>query len=216
MSEEQIVLIATRSEGKLREMKEFFRTESVKVVSVADRGIAETAEEDGLEEYETFEENALAKARYFYRVSGGTPTIADDSGLVVECLGGAPGVRSKRWSGRMDVTGPELDAANNAKLLEEMKRAAAADPSASTSARYVTVVAYVDGDFEMTRRGEIEGRILTAPRGNGGFGYDPLFESAELGGTYAESTPENTAQLSQRARAFKALLAALRAEGRLR
>jgi XTP/dITP diphosphohydrolase len=209
-------LLATRSAGKLREFREIFLQHGIEVVDVGALGIPETDAEDQLEVFDTFEENALAKARYFFDVSGGLPTFADDSGLVVDALGGEPGVISKRWSGRTDLTGKDLDDANNQKLLRRMEEARRADPLRfSPGGRYVSVAAFKDSDGEVTRRGEVEGVVLSAPRGAGGFGYDAYFDSPTMGGTFAELTIEQTARLSHRSRAFAALLSALRAEGRI-
>jgi len=210
------LLIATRSAGKLRELREIFSASGLEIVDPSALGITESAAEDSLESYDTFEDNALAKARYFHELSGGLPTFGDDSGMCVDALGGEPGVYSKRWSGREDLTGKSLDDANNAKLVSRMQEALRRDPFRHTdSARYVSVAAFKDSAGEVVRRGEVEGRVLLRPRGTGGFGYDPYFEAPDLGGTFAESTIENTAALSHRARAFRALLAALRAEGRV-
>jgi XTP/dITP diphosphohydrolase len=209
-------LLATRSEGKLRELREIFSEFGLEVVDLAELGIRETARENNLEEFDTFEENALAKARYFFDLSGGIPTFGDDSGMCVDALNGEPGVYSKRWSGREDLERAELDAANNAKLVARMRAARAAQgPRFTDAGRYISVAAFKDVVGEVTRRGEIEGRVLTIPRGTGGFGYDPYFEAPDLGGTFAESSIKNTAAGSHRARAFRALLGALRAEGRL-
>lgn len=209
-------LLATRSEGKLRELREIFSEFGLDVVDLATLGIPESAREHQLEEFETFEENALAKARYFFELSGGIPTFGDDSGMRVDALGGEPGVYSKRWSGRDDLEREALDAANNVKLTTRIREARAEQGNRFTdAARYVSVAAFKDGDGEATRRGEIEGRVIESPRGTGGFGYDPYFEAPELGGTFAESSIKNTAAGSHRARAFRALLTALRAEGRL-
>ena len=209
-------LLATRSEGKLRELREIFSEFGLEAVDLATLGIPETARENTLEEFETFEENALAKARYFFEISGGMPTFGDDSGMCVDALHGEPGVYSKRWSGREDLERSELDAANNAKLVARMRAARAEQGTAFTdTGRYISVAAFKDAAGEVTRRGEIEGRVLAIPRGTAGFGYDPYFEAPELGGTFAESSIKNTAAGSHRARAFRALLAALRTEGRL-
>jgi len=209
-------LLATRSEGKLRELREIFSEFGLEAIDLATLGIPETARENNLEEFETFEENALAKARYFFEQSGGMPTFGDDSGMCVDALNGEPGVYSKRWSGREDLERQELDAANNAKLVARMRTARAEKGTAFTdTGRYISVAAFKDAAGELTRRGEIEGRVLTLPRGTGGFGYDPYFEAPELGGTFAESSIKNTAAGSHRARAFRALLAALRVQGRL-
>ena len=210
------LLLATRSEGKLRELREIFLEFGLEAVDLATLGIPETARENNLEEFDTFEENALAKARYFFDVSGGMPTFGDDSGMCVDALNGEPGVYSKRWSGREDLERSELDAANNAKLVARMRAARAEKgPLFTDAGRYISVAAFKDAAGELTRRGEIEGRVLATPRGTGGFGYDPYFEAPELGGTFAESSIKNTAAGSHRARAFRVLLAALRAEGRL-
>lgn len=196
------VLLATRSEGKLRELRALFAARGIKVIDLADAGIAESAAEESLEVHDTFEENALAKARHFYRVSG-RPTVADDSGLVVDALGGQPGVHSKRWSGRDDLRGIALDDENNRLLLDRL--AGVRD----RRAYYVCVAAYVDGERELTRRGEVRGRIVESGSGTHGFGYDPFFFSDELGRTFGDATREEKEVVSHRGRAFRGLLAAL-------
>ena len=209
-------LLATRSEGQLREMRKIFADFGLQVVDVAALGIPITETEDNLEAFETFEENAMAKARYFYEASGGIPTFGDDSGMCVDALGGEPGVYSKRWSGREDLSGAALDAANNEKLLNRMRAARETQGAAFTdAARYVAVAAFKDARSEAMRRGEIEGRVIENPRGTAGFGYDPYFEAPDIGGTFAESPIEKTALVSHRSRAFRALLSALRAQGRI-
>ena len=209
-------LVATRSEGKLRELREIFAEFGLAMTDPATLGLPETAAEDELEAFETFEENALAKARYFFDLSGGVPTFGDDSGMCVDALGGEPGVYSKRWSGNEKLDREALDAANNAKLVRRMSEARAHNKEGFTDrGQYVSVAAFKDATGEELRRGEVEGRVLEVPRGTGGFGYDPYFEAPALGGTYAESSIENTAKKSHRARAFRALLSALRAQGRI-
>ena len=209
-------LLATRSQGKLRELRQIFADFELEIVDLAALGIDRRAEEDDLERYETFEENALAKARYFFERGGGLPTFADDSGLCVDALDGQPGVYSKRWSGRTGLPESAIDVANNEKLVESMRLAREAQGTRFTDAdKYVALAAYKDVVIEVVRRGEIMGRILQLPRGSGGFGYDPFFESPDLGGTFAQSALPNTAMVSHRARAFRALLSALRVEGRL-
>jgi XTP/dITP diphosphohydrolase len=209
-------LLATRSAGKLRELREIFSELGITVVDIASLGIPESPAEDGLERFETFEENALAKARYFFELSDGMPTFGDDSGMCVDALGGEPGVYSKRWSGRKDLSGRALDDANNAKLIARMEQARREHPALYTdAARYVSVAVFKDSSGEVVRRGEVEGRVLLRPRGSGGFGYDAYFDAPDLGGTFAESSIKNTAASSHRARSFRALLTALRAEGRL-
>ncbi|MEA2706345.1 MAG: XTP/dITP diphosphohydrolase [Gemmatimonadaceae bacterium] len=212
----QVFLLATRSAGKLRELREIFAEFGLGVTDVTSLGIPESPAEDQLERFETFEENAVAKARYFFDISGGMPTFGDDSGMCVDALGGEPGVYSKRWSGSEHLEREALDAANNAKLVTRMTAARESDKGEFTdSARYVSVAAFRDNLGVELRRGEIEGRVLQNPRGSGGFGYDPYFEAPDLGGTFAESSIENTARNSHRSRAFRALLGALRAQGRI-
>ena len=115
-------LLATRSAGKLKELREIFSDFGIQVVDLSTVGIPKSADEDNLESFETFEENALAKARYFYEASGGIPTFGDDSGMCVDALDGEPGVYSKRWSGRDDLNGDLLDVSNNEKLVKSMQR----------------------------------------------------------------------------------------------
>jgi XTP/dITP diphosphohydrolase len=209
-------LLATRSEGKLRELREIFSEFGLDVVDLSELGMAETAEEDELERFDTFEDNALAKARYFFELSDGMPTFGDDSGMCVDVLGGEPGVYSKRWSGNDELDRKALDAANNAKLTARMREARLRKGEQFTdAARYVAVAAFKDATGEVTRRGEIAGRVLTSPRGTDGFGYDPYFEAPELGGTFAETSIKEKASRSHRGRAFHSLLGALRADGRI-
>ena len=209
-------LLATRSEGKLRELRQIFADFELDVIDLAAAHVERRGEEEDLERYPTFEENALAKARYFYERSGGLPTFADDSGLSVDALGGEPGVFSKRWSGLTNLPEPSIDIANNEKLVQSLREAKDKQGSRYTdAARYVAVAAFRDASVEVVRRGEIRGRVLERPRGTGGFGYDPFFEAPELGGTFAESALRNTSLLSHRARAFRELLTALRVDGRI-
>lgn len=193
------MLLATRSAGKLRELRALFAEKGIAVWSLDDAGIRETLDEDRLEDADTFEANALAKARYFHRLSG-LPTVADDSGLAVDALGGAPGVHSKRWSGRGDLRGRALDDANNALLLARLQGAA------SRRARYVCAAAYCGDGREVVEVGEVHGEITDTPRGTGGFGYDPWFRSDELGATFGEVAMEAKARVSHRARAFSKLV----------
>jgi len=194
------LLVATRSEGKLREIRPIFSAAGLTLVSLDELEIEDSNEEAELEPYATFEENAVSKARYFYEVSGGIPTIADDSGLEVAALDRQPGVRSKRWSGRGDLKGIELDLENNRALLTSLRGVA------DTSARYVCAAAYVAVGLELTARGETSGSIVPAARGAGGFGYDPYFLSSELGRTFGESTQADKERVSHRGRAFRELL----------
>jgi XTP/dITP diphosphohydrolase len=203
----RVVLLATRNAGKLRELLPMFAEAGLVPRTLDDMGIVEDPGEAALETAETFEGNALAKARHFHARSG-HPTVADDSGLAVSALGGAPGVRSRRWSGRADLHGAALDAANNALLLERLAG------TADRRARFVCAAAWVDGGRELVRVGECAGRIALAPSAGGhGFGYDPLFVSDELGATFAEVDREAKSRVSHRARAFAALLAAVGGAG---
>jgi XTP/dITP diphosphohydrolase len=197
------LLIATRSAGKLRELRELFGRAGLDVVDLAEAGVAPSTVEDDLEVAETFEDNALAKGRYFAELTR-RAVVADDSGLEVPALAGRPGVRSKRWSGRTDLTGLRLDAANNARLIEELRGLTNRD------ARYVCVAALVDHGVERTFRGMTEGVILQEPRGTEGFGYDPYFFSTELGKTFGEASLVEKEVVSHRGRAFRALVTALR------
>ena len=205
----RVVLLATRSIGKLWELRPLFDAAGIGVIDLDEAGILEDAEaEESLERFETYEENALAKARHFFARAGGRyPTVADDSGLEVAALGGRPGVRTKRWSGRSDLAGRALDDANNAKLLAELAGIE------ERGARYVCVAAIVDARGERVYRGESTGRILHAPRGDGGFGYDPLFASDELGVTFAEVDGVTKERVSHRGRAFAQLMRALGGTG---
>ena len=196
------ILLATRSAGKLRELRPLFAQRGLVVVDLNEAAIEETPAEDALEVYETFEDNALAKGRYFAALSG-LSVVADDSGIEVRALGGRPGVRSKRWSERPDLSGQALDDENNRLLI------AALQGSPDRAARYVCAAAFVDGAREVVRRGEVEGTILTEARGTNGFGYDPYFRSDELKKTFGEASLVEKATVSHRARAFNILLGAI-------
>ena len=193
------LLVATRNGAKLRELRPMLQQAGYEPLDLVDAGIAPALAESGIEAFATFEANAMAKARYFHRLSG-RPTIADDSGLEVDALGGAPGVHSKRWSGKSDLEGQPLDDANNARLLLALQ------PFASRTARYVCVAAFVSGERELASRGETVGEITLEARGDMGFGYDPYFLSHDLGATFGESSLEAKAIVSHRGRAMRALL----------
>jgi XTP/dITP diphosphohydrolase len=200
------LLLATRSEGKLRELKPMFATAGLTLVSLQELEIDESEEENDLESYPTFEENALSKARYFYEVSGGIPTVADDSGLEVFALGGAPGVRSRRWAGATG-TPDEVDAANNAELVRRLAGA----PPERRRARYRCVLVLLRGPGSVPEsfEGSCVGRILEHPVGTGGFGYDPYFFSDELQKSFGEAAPEEKDRVSHRGRALLSLAAEL-------
>jgi XTP/dITP diphosphohydrolase len=199
------LLAATRSAGKQREFRRVLEPAGFEVVFPDDVGLYPTQAEDFLEVGDSFEINARRKAEHFARL-GGLPTIADDSGLEVLSLGGAPGVRSRRWAGATG-TESEVDAANNAELVRRL--AGAAGPR--RGARYRCVLVYLahPGAVPVTVEGTCAGRILEAPRGEGGFGYDPYFFSEELGKTFGEATPEEKDGVSHRGRALRALVETL-------
>lgn len=197
-------LLATRSHGKLRELRDLFTARGLAVIGLADAAIPESPDEEAIESWDTFDENALAKAQYFHQRSG-LPTFADDSGLVVPALGGRPGVRSKRWSGRHDLSGPALDAANNDLLHGELRR----HGGFPASAEYVCSAAFADDARTLVRSGRSAGVIADRPAGAEGFGYDPYFRSVELGRTFAEASVSEKRAVSHRGRAFAALLDAL-------
>jgi len=200
-------VLATRSAGKLRELRPIFESHGVHVIDLAEAGVPVSAEEETIEAYDTFEENALAKARYFHRRCGGRSVVADDSGLVVDSLGGEPGVRSKRWSGRTDLAGVALDRANNEQLLGRLRG------EADRRARFVCAAAWCGRGDELVTRGEVAGRILDSASGAHGFGYDPHFFADELGMTLADATTEQKRRVSHRGRAFDALVRRIRERG---
>ncbi len=178
-----------------------FAERGVEVVDLREAGIEEDHDaEEAIESFETFEENALAKARYFSARLPGRVVLADDSGLAVDALGGEPGVRSKRWSAVPGLSGAALESANNAKLVARL--AGVAD----RRARFVCAAALCDGMREVVVLGAVRGRIVDAPRGEHGFGYDPHVFVDELGMTMAEATVAEKSLVSHRGRAFAALL----------
>ena len=193
------LLVATRSAHKLRELRELLGLEA-ELVDLDDVGITDEAIEDG----ETFEANAAIKARLFAALSG-MPTLADDSGIEVDALGGAPGVRTRRYAGE-NATEPE----NNAKLLGALRGL----PSERRGARYRCVLALALPEDRGSRGGQpvrmshgtMEGRIAAAPRGDGGFGYDPIFEPRREppgGRTLGEWSAEAKNRISHRGKAAR-------------
>jgi XTP/dITP diphosphohydrolase len=197
------LLVATRSDGKEREARRLLTLAGVEAVFPDELGLLESPAEALLEHGESFAANARAKAEYF-ALRSGLPTVADDSGLEVLSLGGAPGVRSKRFAIVPEgVTGAALDAANNAELLRRLAGA----PAPKRRARFRCVLAYCRSPSAPPELIDesCAGVILDAPRGDGGFGYDPLFLSDDLGKTFAEATPEQKDEVSHRGRAFRAL-----------
>ncbi len=203
MSEARL-LIATTNAGKRREYRAAFEALPIRLLSLHDVGLDRMdVEETG----HTFEENAMLKA-VAYGEASGLPVLAEDAGLEVDALNGFPGVQSARWAG------PVSAAERNAALLARMAHL----PWPLRTARFVavTVLRLPDGET-FQARGEVEGRILFAPRGEGGFGYDPIFYVPEKGRSMAELSREEKSALSHRGRAARALrdvLARLLAEGR--
>jgi len=199
------LLVATRSHGKQREVRRLLAGSSLELVFPDDAFVYYDPAEETLEHGLSFEANARAKAEYFAKQTG-LPTVADDSGLEVLALGGEPGVRSRRWAG---ATGgdDQVDAANNALLLRRLSGA----PAHKRGARYrcVLVLYRTPKSFPETYQGSCSGTILDEPRGNEGFGYDPLFFSPELDKTFGEASPEEKDQVSHRGKAFRELLRAL-------
>jgi XTP/dITP diphosphohydrolase len=205
------LLVATRNAGKVREIREILAGyPELEIVGLGDLGIGETEEEDALEVFETFEENALAKARYF-AAKAGERTLADDSGICVDALGGAPGVRSRRFAGEDEARGLKQDEANNRHLLRLLDGL----PPERRGAHYVCAAAVAEpGGREDVFVGTCDGVLLDAPRGTGGFGYDPLFWLPDEGMTFGELPPERKNAVSHRGRAVRAAADSLRGENR--
>jgi len=200
------LLVATRSAGKQREVKRLLAESGLDLVFPGDLNLFEDPSEDLLERADSFRANALAKAEHFAKRSG-LPTVADDSGLEVFYLGGAPGTLSKRWAGASG-SAEEVDAANNAELMRRLAGA----PEAKRMARYrcALVLFRKYGAMPEVFEGECAGRILEAPAGTAGFGYDPYFFSTDLGKSFGEATDAEKDAVSHRGKAFKALVTALK------
>lgn len=187
------ILLGSNNAKKRNELAELLKGMSFQVLIPAELGDFESPVEDG----DTFEANATIKARYFSRLTG-LPTLADDSGLEVDALDGAPGIYSSRYGGE-DAD----DDKNCRKLLEALKDVA--DPD--RTARFVcAVVVVADGEVLGTARGTCEGTLLREKRGSGGFGYDPLFFYEPAGKTFAELPGEIKNRVSHRANALNAIL----------
>lgn len=189
----QKLVIASNNPGKLREFQRMLAPLGIEVLTQSQLGIAEAEEP-----HCTFVENALAKARHVSRESG-LPALADDSGICVEALGGAPGVNSARYAG----DNPKSDENNNAKLLREMQG------KTDRRAHYYCVlvlVRHADDPQPLIAEGEWQGEIFHGERGEGGFGYDPLFWLPQSGKTAAELTHDEKAKVSHRAKALQVLM----------
>lgn len=195
------VVLATRSAGKLRELGPMLRAAGFTPRLLGDVGVGPDPAEETIEVHATFEENARAKAAYFWARCGGRAVLAEDSGIVVAALGGAPGVWSRRFSGRADLEGEAQDAANNAELLRRLRGVA------DRSAHYESWAVWQDAGGVLVAAGRCTGRILEAPEGTGGFGYDPLFFSDDLGMGFGLASREAKDAVSHRGRAVQALLA---------
>ena len=188
----QIIVLATRNEGKVRELREMLKDFPVDLRSLNDFGPIPEAVEDGA----SFDENAYKKALFTAKVLG-LPAIADDSGLVVAALDGAPGVYSARYAGEK-----ASDAGNIEKLLAEM-----GDQNDRRAAFECVISVAVPSGPALTYEGRCEGEITREPKGQGGFGYDPVFYSPELGKTFAESTMAEKNRVSHRGRALAQMAA---------
>ena len=189
------LLIATANRGKIRELTEALGGLGLEPVGLGALGYGDrpTPEETGA----TFEENALLKARYYHEMSG-MLTLADDSGLEVDALGGRPGVYSARYG--------STDAERIERLLDELE----GRPASERTARFVCVLALVGENLTQTFTGICDGRIRSAPSGRGGFGYDPVFVPERETRTFAEMSPAEKAAVSHRGRALRALADFLR------
>ena len=190
------IVLASGNSGKKAEIERLLAPFGTRVVTQVELGITEAEEP-----YGSFLENALAKARHAC-IATRLPALADDSGLCVDALGGAPGVQSARYAGE-----PRSDKRNNRKLLAEL------GDNANRSARYVCVLVLMRGPGDtqpLVAEAEWHGEIARAPRGGGGFGYDPLFYLKDLDMTAAELAPEAKNRISHRGQALAKLLELLR------
>ena len=195
------ILIATSNPGKLRDFAGAAVCHGVEIASIPGFSSLPAVVEDGL----TFEANARKKAESYSQYVPGETVVADDSGLEIDALKGAPGVHSARYAAdepaRADANAD--DEANNARVLSELKDV----PPAERTGRFVCVLAAArDGKTLATFRGTAAGIILDAPRGTNGFGYDPLFYFPEIKKTFAELTPEEKSKHSHRGAAFREFL----------
>lgn len=188
------MLVATRNRGKLAELVRIFQVEipGIELLTLDDYPDSVEVEESG----DTFEANSLLKAEAAFTLSG-IASLADDSGLVVDALGGAPGVHSARYSG-------SGDAGNIERVLRELIQKEAMSEGARR-ARFVTVATYMDAEGSIVMRGELEGVILPEPRGEGGFGYDPIFQPLGSHLSLAEMDAEGKDAISHRGRALRLL-----------
>ena len=195
------ILIATTNAGKLRDFAGIASPQGIEIESLPNFASIPTAVEDG----PTFEANARKKAEYYSSYAAGEIVLADDSGLEVDALGGAPGVHSARYaSDQPHLVGNNTDdRANNARLIRELRKI----PPEKRTARFVCVIAVArEGQILNVFRGQAEGVLLDSPRGSNGFGYDPFFYFPSIQKTFAELTPEEKANYSHRGAAFRQFL----------
>ena len=195
------VLIATSNPGKLRDFDGAARPHGIEIAGIPGFSSLPTVVEDG----KTFEENARKKAEEYSLAAPGEIVVADDSGLEVDALNGAPGIHSARYAADQPHLADENtdDESNNARVLRELRKV----PAEHRSGRFVCVLAAArDGKTLATFRGTAEGTILDAPRGTNGFGYDPLFYFPQIQKTFAELSAEDKAQYSHRGAAFRQFL----------
>ena len=196
------ILIATSNPGKLRDFAGAAAAHDVEIAAIPNLAALPVVVEDGL----TFEENARKKAEQYSLGVPGEIVLADDSGLEVDALNGAPGVHSARYAAEEPHKADENtdDDANNARVLRELNGV----PSEKRTARFVCIIAAArNGQTLATFRGVAEGVILDYLRGTGGFGYDPMFYFPEIQKTFAELTPREKANYSHRGAAFRKFLA---------
>jgi XTP/dITP diphosphohydrolase len=195
------ILIATSNPGKLRDFAGAAAPHDIEIGGIPNFASLPAVVEDGI----TFEENARKKAEEYSRYAAGEIVVADDSGLEVDALNGAPGVHSARYAADQPYLAKENtdDEANNARLLRELRKVS----PHKRPGRFVCVLAAArDGQTLATFRGTAEGMILDAPRGTNGFGYDPLFYFPQIQKTFAELSPEEKADYSHRGAAFRQFL----------
>jgi non-canonical purine NTP pyrophosphatase (RdgB/HAM1 family) len=196
------LVMATRNPGKIRELEAILQGSGVKLLSLADFPKLPEIPEEGT----TFAENAATKAREVARLTG-HPALADDSGLIVDALGGAPGVFSARYAQDRTGSRPPTDADNWGKLLDELRNV----PKGERGAHFVCELALAWPDGRLLRaRGECTGVIAPEPRGDTGFGYDPVFRVPEYAATMAQLGPEIKNKISHRAKALAAFKTLLR------